>query len=240
MLLRPTLLLQLRTFLRERCPCAKLARKLATKIHDISCTISPALPVFPGDPPPRVRRRIQMSRGAPYNVSELVLGSHTGTHIDAPYHFEPRGKTIEKLSLDILVGPCCVVEISKAKVITRAHVDALSLNGVKRVLFKTRNSRFWGKKFHRSFTYIASDAAEALVQKGVQLVGIDYLSVEKFGSKDFATHHALLRRGIVILEGLALAKIKPGKYQLVALPLKIRGGDGSPARAILIESGITP
>lgn len=175
-----------------------------------------------------------MRKGAPYNVSQLQLGSHTLTHIDAPYHFEPSGKTVDELPLDVLVGPCRVFEIRGAA-ITCEHIRALNLRRTTRVLFKTRNSESWSKRFKKSFTYITPDAANALVEKGVRLVGIDYLSVEKFGSKDFSTHHSFLRNGVVILEGLNLAKVRPGPYTLVALPLKIEGGDGSPARAILLD-----
>lgn len=206
---------------------------LAEKIYDISATISPKIPVFPGDPRPRVLPRIRICDGAPYNVSELSLGSHTGTHIDAPYHFEPRGKTVEELSLDALTGRCTVVEIPSAKIIEVKHVQNLNLKKIPRVLFKTRNSKLWGKTFRKDFTSLSPEAAKVLVTKGVRLVGIDYLSVEQFGSQDFPTHHTLLRAGIVILEGLMLAAIKPGNYDLVALPLKLKGADGSPARAIL-------
>ena len=208
---------------------------MPSKIHDISVSISRFLPVFPGDPPVEVKPRIRISRGAPCNVSQLILGSHTGTHIDAPYHFEDSGKTVDELSLDVLVGPCKVFAMPDVRAITATQIAKLDLRDTSRVLFKTRNGRLWGKGFCRSFTYLTPDGAKALVEKGVRLVGIDYLSVEKFGSKDFATHHTLLRRNVVILEGLDLSKIKPGNYTLVALPLKIAGGDGSPARVVLID-----
>ena len=165
------------------------------------------------------------------------MGSHTGTHIDAPYHFLRQGRTVDKLPLKSLIGPCRVFEIPGANKITARHIKQLDLDNVTRVLFKTRNSLAWGKSFNKSFTYISSEAAQILVQRKVRLVGVDYLSVEKFGSRDFATHLILLRHGVVILEGLMLKGIKPGGYDLVALPLKIKGGDGSPARAILVQRG---
>ena len=176
-----------------------------------------------------------MSKGHPYNVSQLMMGSHTGTHIDAPYHFEPNGRTIDEISLDACIGPCRVVEIPDAVAITERHVAAANLGKTGRILFKTRNSKLWGKKFQRNFTYITPDAAKFLVKRGVRLVGIDYLSVEQFGSEDFMTHHTLLRKRVVILEGIDLSRVKPGDYDLIVLPLKILGGDGSPSRALLLE-----
>lgn len=176
-----------------------------------------------------------MAKGDPYNVSQLLMGSHTGTHIDAPYHFEPRGGTIDKIPLDACVGPCRVIAIPGAMAIMEEHVAAAKLGNSGRVLFKTRNSGLWEKKFHKDFTYITPGAAKALVRKGVRLVGIDYLSVEQFGSKDFATHHTLLRKKVVILEGIDLSQVRPGDYDLIVLPLKIEGGDGSPSRALLLE-----
>ena len=205
------------------------------RIYDITNTISPELPVFPGDPPASITPRFQMTEGDPYNVSLLAMGSHTGTHIDAPYHFEPEGNTVDNIPLDACLGPCRVVEVPKAMAITPEHVASVDLGRNGRVLFKTRNSGLWAKKFRKDFAYITPEAARHLVSQGVRLVGIDYLSVEQFGSKDFATHHALLRSQVVILEGINLSQVKAGDYELIVLPLKICDGDGSPSRALLLQ-----
>jgi arylformamidase len=207
-------------------------------IFDISVSVTPGeTPVFPGDPGIEVASWNSISRGDPANVSVINFGAHTGTHVDAPAHFIEGAAGVASLPLEALVGEALVVEIpTDADAVEEHHVNALG--GATRVLFKTRNSEFWDEprgRFREDFTYVTPDAARALVAAGVRLVGIDYLSVEKFGSEDFETHLALLSGGVVIVEGLDLRAVAPGLYELCCLPLKIAAGsgDGAPARAVL-------
>lgn len=209
-------------------------------IYDITVPVAPGeTPVYPGDPGIKFEAWSSISRGDPANVTVLRLGAHTGTHVDAPAHFIEGAPGLASLPLDALVGPARVVEIpADAEAVGEEHVGAGALGGASRVLFKTRNSAFWespGGRFREDFAYITPGAARALAAAGVRLVGFDYLSVEKFGSEDFAAHLALLSAGVVILEGLDLRAVGPGLYELVCLPLKLAagGGDGAPARAVL-------
>ncbi|HEY9283390.1 MAG TPA: cyclase family protein [Pyrinomonadaceae bacterium] len=208
-------------------------------IYDISVAISDGTPVYPGDPGVEIVAHASLERGDPASVTLLRLGAHTGTHVDAPAHFIRGAQTVSRLPLDALVGRARVVEVPPdVLAIDEAHVNALVPAGTERVLFKTRNSAFWaadGSTFREDFTYVTPAAAAALAARGLRLVGIDYLSVEKFKSEDFGAHVALLSRGVVIVEGLNLAEVPAGEYELACLPLKIAGGDGdgAPARAVL-------
>lgn len=213
-------------------------------IHDISAPVAPGVtPTYPGDPGLEISSWSAIARGDAANVSALNFGAHTGTHVDAPAHFIEGAAGVAALSLDELVGPARVVEVrQEARAVGAADVEALPIAGATRVLFKTRNSAFWEDprgRFREDFTYLEPDAARALVARGVRLVGWDYLSVEKFGSDDFATHRALLSAGVVIVEGLDLRAVGAGDYELFCLPLKIEAGhgDGAPARAILRPRG---
>lgn len=207
------------------------------RIIDISVSIYSGMPFYPGDPGAEVHPSRLISEGAVANLSELRLGSHMGTHVDAPYHFEDGGETVDNLPLDVLVGPARVVDLTKSgSFISREHLEGAGIEGIRRLLVKTGNSALWSKsEFSKDYVSIAEDAAEYLVELGVVLVGIDYLSVEKFNSDTFGVHHTLLGAGVVLLEGIDLGSVAAGDYKLVCLPLKIRGGDGAPARAILIE-----
>ncbi|MGD0609925.1 MAG: cyclase family protein [Anaerolineales bacterium] len=207
------------------------------KIYDISLAIGPQLPVWPGDPPFRLERIQSMEAGAHDNVSRLDMGAHTGTHVDAPFHFIQDGRTAESLSLEVLTGPALVVPIpDEVTLISAAVLERAQLPpGEERLLFRTRNSDLWGqgvKEFHTDFVAIPADGAEWLVQYGVKLVGVDYLSVSPY-KNSIPTHRTLLQAGVVILEGLDLSAVTPGIYDLVCLPLKLMGSDGAPARAIL-------
>ena len=207
---------------------------------DISVPLSSATtPTYPGDPGLEIESWAALSRGDAANVTMLHFGAHTGTHVDAPAHFIEGAPQVSALPLDALIGEALVVEIaSDVRAIEAEHLPVGELAGAERVLFKTRNSAFWQESpaaFREDFTYITNEAARVLVQEGVRLVGIDYLSVEKFKSDDFETHLTLLSRGVVILEGLDLSAVEPGRYELICLPLKIAdgSGDGAPARAVL-------
>lgn len=207
------------------------------KIYDITVSISERTPVYEGDPNVEISVAHAIERGDAANVSRLCCGVHTATHVDAPNHFIEGARRVHELEFEKLIGTARVVEIDRnATAITAAHVE--NLEAVERVLFKTRNSDFWNEPetgFRKDFTYIAPDAAKILADLNVKLVGIDYLSVERFGAETFETHIALLEKEIVIVEGLDLRQVPAGDYELVCLPLKIDGGagDGAPARAIL-------
>jgi arylformamidase len=195
------------------------------------------MPFYPGDPGAEIKPVRSIEDGHVANLSELELGSHTGTHIDAPRHFEPGGTTVDDMALDTLVGPARVVDLSAADdEITRAGLESAGAAGAERVLLKTRNSSLWSKtEFSTDYVALSPDAADYLVESGIKLVGIDYLSIERFHSDDYHVHHALLGAGIVILEGIDLSGVSAGDYELICLPLKIRGGDGAPARAVLVD-----
>ncbi|HVG28652.1 MAG TPA: cyclase family protein [Pyrinomonadaceae bacterium] len=209
-------------------------------IFDISVGISAAeTPVYPGDPGIEIVAHAALARGDAANVTLLRFGAHTATHVDAPAHFIEGARKVAELSLDALVGRARVVRVSEdARAVDADDVAKLVPPGAERVLFKTRNSAFWSERraeFREDFTYITGAGARALVERGVRLVGIDYLSVEKFKSENFETHTTLLARGVVIVEGLDLSAVGEGEYELICLPLKLAGGagDGAPARAIL-------
>jgi arylformamidase len=191
---------------------------------------------FPTDPAVRVESFLSIAKGDGCNVSHLSLGSHTGTHLDAPAHFVAGGITVDRLPVDLLVGPVRVFAIDVPERIDRAELAGLALRGLHRVLFKTRNSALWATgRFEEAFVYLTGAAAEHLVACGVRLVGLDYLSVEGFRVTGGPAHKALLQAGVVILEGLDLSAIAAGDYELICLPLKLAGGDGAPARVVLIE-----
>lgn len=201
-------------------------------IYDISVPLSAELPVYPGDPVIEIRDALTLAHGDPANVSLLNFGAHTGTHVDAPAHFIEGAKKVESLALDVLIGEAEVVEVpGDTRVISEEFVPT----GKTRVLFKTRNSNLWRKEFSRDFTHLDLTAAKKLIENGVRLVGIDYLSVEKFGSEDHEVHRALLSHDVIILEGLNFTGVPAGKYELICLPLRLRSnlGDGAPARAVL-------
>ena len=207
-------------------------------IHDISLTISKSMVVWPGDSPVIIRQTSHLAKGDDVTASELSLSAHTGTHVDAPAHFIPGGAGVDALDLNVLVGPAFVVAVLDADVITAEVLESLTIpEGIKRLLFKTRNSLCWSQNndsFDKDFVALTQDAARSLIDRGIQLVGIDYLSIAPFENGG-PTHRELLGAGIVVVEGLNLNGIKPGRYQLVVLPLKITALDGAPARAILID-----
>ena len=208
-------------------------------IYDISLTISPNLPIWPGDPALELEQIESMDKGAHANVTRLSAAVHLGTHVDAPHHFLNDGRTVDNLPLDVLTGPCYVTQLPDGiEAITAEVLDRTEITSeMKRVLFGTRNSHLWAKgitEFQTDFVAITDDGAEWLVDRGVQLVGVDYLSVAPYGDS-VPTHTILLKAGVVIVEGLNLSKIVRGFYDLYCLPLKIAGSDGAPARAILIQ-----
>jgi arylformamidase len=207
------------------------------KIQDVSLGIHPGMPTWPGDPKLSIDLVSRMEDGENANVSRLVMSVHTGTHVDAPFHFVSNGVAVDALALDTLIGTCQVVEIDPAVgLITAEEVLSSGINnGVKRVLFKTRNSNIWARgenRFQENFVALSPDAAEAVVDMGIELVGIDYLSIAPF-NEGIPTHTVLLQNDVIVIEGLNLAEISAGMYRLVCLPLKLLGADGAPARVVL-------
>jgi arylformamidase len=207
------------------------------KIHDVSVLVHEGMPIWPGDPKLSMRLASSIAKGGAANVTRIEMGAHTGTHMDAPFHFVPDGQGIDRLSLEVLMGRCRVFDLTgNTGHISRATLEKCDLEGVTRALFKTRNSRRWAKddhEFDKGFVAVAPDGAEHLVRCGIKLVGVDYLSVEAFGSQGHPVHDALLRAAVVIVEGLNLTDIAAGDYELIALPVKLKGADGAPARVVL-------
>lgn len=204
--------------------------------HDISIPIHAGMHIYEGDPPVDVSPVHSIQAGDLANVSRLLIGSHTGTHVDAPCHFIDDGKTVDEISLEILIGPARVVELTNTNEISREALISAGLEGQERVLFKTSNSRLWRENgFQKEFVHITGAAAEYLVEIDVKLVGIDYLSADRFGADDPIAHNTLLGAGVVIVEGLDISKVKQGDYDLICLPLLVRDGDGAPCRVVLVE-----
>ncbi len=209
------------------------------QIYDVSVPLSAATPTYPGDPGIEIKSWLTLAGGDAANVSLINFGLHSGTHVDAPAHFIDGGSRVESLPLDSLIGAAEVVEVGNdVRVIDEDFVTANCARGSQRILFKTRNSAFWSNPeegFRDDYTYLHHDAARRLVDAGIKLVGIDYLSIEQFQSQKFETHLALLSKGVVILEGLDLRAVPRGVYEMFCLPLKIAGGsgDGAPARVVL-------
>jgi arylformamidase len=208
-------------------------------IYDITLTISPDMLVWPGDPAVVLEQAESMDRGDHVNVTRLDLSAHTGTHVDAPHHFLNDGRTVENLPLDVLTGPCYVIQLPDdvdeitAEVLARTPIP----DGAERILFGTSNSHWWAQgvqEFQTDFVAVSEDGAQWLVARGVKLVGIDYLSIAPY-KQSTPTHNALLKAGIVILEGLDLSQVPRGFYTLYCLPLKLAGSDGAPARVILVQ-----
>lgn len=207
-------------------------------IYDITLTITSTLPVWPGDPPVRLTQPSHLERGDICTITRLDMGAHTGTHLDAPAHFIRGGATAESLSLDVLIGPALVVDARGRGHVTANVLETLVIPpGVQRLLLHTDNSAIWQRgemAFVEQFTAITADGAQWLVDHGIRLVGIDYLSVGSFDD-GIPTHQILLDAGVIAVEGLNLSAIEPGDYQLICLPIKLGGSDGAPCRAVLIE-----
>ena len=209
-------------------------------IHDISTPVRHGGLVYPGNPTISITAQQAISAGAGANVSRLDFGSHTGTHVDAPKHFFDDGAGVDTLALDVLMGPARLVVMDDSVTsVGRAELEPLNLTGVTRLLIRTRNSAWLASgsmEFHPDYTYVAPDGAAWLVELGVRLVGVDYLSVEQFHSGHHRTHRTLLEHGVIIVEGLQLGGIAAGEYELRCLPLRLEGLDGAPARAVLVSA----
>jgi arylformamidase len=206
------------------------------KIHDVTVPLSKDLVVYPGDPHVKINRRTKVNdHDEKYNLSRYSFSSHAGTHVDPPFHLIEDGLTVDKLPLELLMGRARVVEVT-APVIDETVLEEFDFTANSRVLFKTRNSYLWSQKtFNKDYVYITPGAARSLVNNGIKVVGIDYLSVDKFEAEP-ETHRTLLSAGAIIIEGLDLREVEPGDYEMICLPLKVKDGDGAPARVVLRQN----
>jgi arylformamidase len=207
-----------------------------SRIYDISVPIRSGGLVYPGNPYIDITLQQAVAKGASANVSTISFGSHTGTHVDASRHFFDDGQSVDKIPLERLIGPALLVSFGDDVLsVGAAELRSVDLKDHKRILIRTRNSALLSQKdFVKDYTYLAPDGAQFLVDKGIELVGVDYLSIEQFHSGHHRTHRTLLERSVVIVEGLDLSVPAPGEYQFICLPLRIEGCDGAPARAVLI------
>ena len=207
-----------------------------SRIYDVSVPIRTGGLVYPGNPEISIELQQAVARGASANVSFVRFGSHTGTHADAARHFFDDGQPVDKIPLERLIGPAVLIAFpDDVRSVTAEHLKVKKLDGQKRVLIRTRNSALLSQKeFVPDYTFLAPDGAQYLVDIGVELVGVDYLSIEQFHSGHHRTHRTLLERAVVIVEGLDLSAPPPGEYEFICLPLRLQGCDGAPARAVLI------
>lgn len=206
------------------------------KIIDISVPLQSQIPVWPGSVGFHLTRTLRLEAGDLSNVSRLDSDVHIGTHVDAPWHSLEHGATVEQLSLEILIGPAVVAYLPKVDTITASDLAKLALpSGTQRLLLRTRNSELWTAgvtEFRTDFVALTADAARWVVDNGIQLIGVDYLSVQCYGDSPL-THEILLEADVIIVEGLNLDQVQPGDYELTCLPLRLVGAEGAPARAVL-------
>jgi arylformamidase len=205
---------------------------------DITAPLDPkTTPTYPGDAPIKINFLHNMKNGEKFTLTAFDMGAHSGTHIDAPQHFIKEGISIDQIPVQTLMGPARVIDCSPdALAIDAAELKRHKWQGAKRILFRTRNSKnHWmtDPNFHKDFTYVAPDAAQLLADGGVELVGIDYISIEKFGADEPKTHWILLGKKIPVIEGVDLSGVQPGDYDLMILPLRVPGHEAAPARALL-------
>jgi arylformamidase len=202
---------------------------------DLSRLIYDGMPKIPILPDVHVTKFLSLEKGAPLNVTELSMPCHAGTHVDAPKHFFDDKPGVDALPLDLLIGRARVIDVPVRGGITEAHLSPAGLREDLRVLLRTPNSRLWSTNdgFHEDYTYLAESGARYLVDQGVKVVGIDYLSVEQFHKAGAPAHHALLGNNVVIIEALDLSQAEAGHYEMYCLPLRIEGADGAPARVVL-------
>ncbi len=204
------------------------------RIYDVTVPIVAGMPVYPGDPAVDIRLWSAVATGAPVNVSRLSLGAHTGTHVDAPRHFRDGASGVDRLPLQVLLGPARVLDLAGAAAISAEALRRLDLGETGRLLFRTVSPAAWrAGRLPQNPVGLTGEAAALLVERAVKLVGLDSPSVDAVGSADLPVHRALLDAGVVIVEGLDLSEVPAGEYELLCLPLKLVDGDGAPARVVL-------
>jgi arylformamidase len=204
------------------------------RLIDISRVIADGGVVYPGDDPLKMERHWQIGPDCPFNMTRLQWMSHFLTHLDPPLHFFPNGQSLDEIPLERFMGEALVREVA-GDCVRGEDIPAAEEIGGKNLLLKTRNSKaFDPRRYDEHHVYLTAGAARAAVEHQVNLVGFDYLSVDRFGDSDFPVHRTLLGAGVLILEGIDLSAVAPGRYRLIALPLRIAQGDGSPVRAVLL------
>jgi arylformamidase len=207
------------------------------KLIDVSVPLDAQLPTYPHNTPFTLEPIKRMARGDSSNVSTLHMSAHTGTHVDAPRHFFDDGAGTEALPLELLVGRARVIEIDSRTGVAAEDLRVIDLSDDIRVLIKTHNSRLWGSpEFHTDYVGVTESGAKHLVEHGIKVVGVDYLSVEQFKNPGAPAHHVLLGAGTIVIEGLDLRDVDPGIYEMFCLPLRVVGSDGAPARVVLRRS----
>ena len=207
------------------------------RLIDVSVPLDAELPTYPHNTPFSLEPIKRIARGDSSNVSTLHMSAHTGTHVDAPRHFFDAGAGTESLALELLMGRARVIEIDSRAGIAAEDLAPIDLSDDIRVLIKTHNSRLWGSpEFHQDYVGVTDSGAKYLVEHGIKVVGVDYLSVEKFHNPGAPAHHVLLGAGTIVIEGLNLRDVEPGHYEMFCLPLRIVGSDGAPARVVLRRS----
>jgi arylformamidase len=208
-----------------------------THVYDITALMGIESIDYPGDTAYSRKMLCELSAGAPYDLASLKLSAHSGTHLDAPAHFVPGGKTIDQYTIHELILPALVVPVSDRVAVQRSDLSGTDIRPGDAILFKTHNStsgRSKNGRFLEDFVYLSLDAADLCVDKSIGLVGIDYISVDRFGDEEYPIHHRLSRNGILILEGIDLGPVPVGRYTLFCFPLKIAGGEAAPVRAVLV------
>ena len=207
-------------------------------IIDISLGLKPDFPVWPGHPEIRFNKIQEIGKGSKANVTQIELGAHSGTHLDAPLHFLADGFDVTGLDLETLIGPALLIDVSDAQVINAALLETLSIpHNTERLLIKTSNSQLWSENntdFNPDFVAVSNSGAKWIVKRGIRLVGVDYLSVAPYGNSG-PTHRTLLQAGVIPVEGLNFNGVKEGRYHLICLPIKLEGCEGAPARAVLMD-----
>ena len=206
------------------------------RIIDVSVPIDARLPLWPADPPFKTWRFLDRDNGDAVNASAIACSVHTGSHVDAPVHHIPGGAGVDQLPLEQLIGPAYVVGLPDVAAIGPAELQAVPA-GSTRVLFKRRNSAFWSNResgFRKDYVAVTPQGAQVIVEREIRLVGVDYTSVEPFDA-DGETHRQLLGAGVVVVEGLDLRRVQPGRYTVICLPMKITEADGAPARVVLLH-----
>lgn len=209
--------------------------QLAAGWVDVTAPLHSGMVHWPDNPAVSIERMLDISKGDNANVSELSMGSHTGTHMDAPIHFINDGPALDRMPLDATIGRARVIGIEDDEAIRPEEIQNKEIGRSERIIFKTRNSKseWWSDPFNQNFVYLTHEAAELLAERGVRTVGVDYLSVGGYKRDGAETHRVLLGAGIWIIEGLRLQTIEPGDYEMICLPLLITGADGAPSRALL-------
>lgn len=207
------------------------------KLIDITVPIDSRLATYPGNTPFALDAIKRIANGDSSNVSTLRLSAHAGTHVDAPRHFFDDGTGVDALPLEMLCGRTRVVELTTRRSVTAEDLAGVDLREDVRILLKTHNSRLWGSpEFHQDFIGMTEGGARFLVDRGVKVLGVDYLSVEQYKAPGAPAHHVLLGAGTIVIEGLNLRDVEPGSYEMFCLPLPVVGADGAPARVILRRS----